>query len=71
MPEVAPGHEVAQVAEEGPRLEEGEDAGAGHVLGGLDRLEADEGDLHGAEQADDEEGVVGHVDAVAVTAHQQ
>ena len=35
-----------------------------HVLRGLDGLEPDEGDLHGAEEPDDEEGVVGHVDAL-------
>ena len=37
---------------------------------GLDRLKPDEGDLHGAEQAEDEEGVVGHVDAVGKPVHQ-
>ena len=32
------------------------------MLGGLDRLEPHEGNLHGAQQAQDEEGVVRHVD---------
>ena len=41
-----------------------------HVFGRLNRLEADEGDLHGAEQAEDEEGVVGDVDAVGEPVHQ-
>jgi len=40
------------------------------VLRGLDRLEADEGDLHGAEEAEDEEGVVGHIDPVGEPVHQ-
>ena len=39
--------------------------GRRHVLGGLDWLEPDEGDLHGAEEADDEERVVRHVDPLA------
>jgi len=40
------------------------------VLRGLDRLEPDEGDLHGAEEAEDEEGVVGHIDPVGEPVHQ-
>ena len=39
--------------------------GGRHVLGRLDGLEPDEGDLHGAEEADDEERVVRHVDPLA------
>ena len=40
------------------------------MLWGLNRLKPDEGDLHGAEQAEDEEGVVGDVDAVGEPVHQ-
>ena len=37
----------------------------GHVLRGSDWLEAHERHLHGADQAEDEEAVVGRVEAVA------
>ena len=40
------------------------------MLGGLDRLEPDEGDLHGAEESDDEERVVRHVDPLTESVHE-
>ena len=40
------------------------------MLGRLDGLEPDEGDLHGAEEADDEEGVVRNVDPLAESVHE-
>lgn len=40
------------------------------MLWGLNRLKPDEGDLHGAEQSEDEEGVVGDVDPVWEPVHQ-
>ena len=39
------------------------------MLAGSDGLEADEWDLHGAQQAEDEEGGVGRVEAGRVAAH--
>ena len=41
------------------------------MLRGADRLEPDERDLHGAEEADDEEGVLEGLDPLAMATHQQ
>ena len=41
-----------------------------HVLRSLKGLKPDEGNLHRAKKSEDEEGVVGHVDAVGVAVHQ-
>ena len=41
------------------------------MLGCFNRLEPDEGNLHGAEEANDEEGVVSHVNSRRVAIHQQ
>ena len=37
----------------------------------LNGLESNEGNLHGAEQANNEEGVVGHVNPLRISVHQQ
>jgi hypothetical protein len=47
----------------GVHLKEAEDAQRGHVFRGLDRLEADERDLHREKCTDHVEGAVGDVDA--------
>ena len=41
------------------------------MLRSLHGLEADEGNLHRADETDDKEGVVCHVDAVTKAVHQQ
>ena len=41
------------------------------MLRGFDGLEPDEGDLHGAEEADDEEGVVGDIDPLRESSHEE
>lgn len=43
----------------------------GHVFGGLDWLEPDKRDLHGAEQANDKEGVVSNVNPCGVAVHKE
>ena len=65
------GHVVLDVLEHQHRLQQHKHAGRGHVLRGADQLEPDERDLHGAEEADDEEGVLEGLDPLAMATHQQ
>ena len=40
------------------------------MLGGLDGLESDEGDLHRTDETNDEKGVVGHVNSMRKSVHE-
>ena len=52
-------------------LDEGNSLEKGHVLAGADRQESNEGDLHRGDKSDDKEGVVGDVDPLRESSHQE
>ena len=60
--------EGPQPVDEAVDLQQTEDAEGGHVLSGLDGLEAYEGDLHGKKCAQGVHGAVGDVKAIGVAA---
>lgn len=69
--ELGLGQHALQVLEGGDGDEEGEHARRSHVLAGAYRLEADERDLHGEEEAEDVEGRVAGEEAVGEAPHDE